>query len=138
MVGIGPARTASGGNDLLIHSISCSSCTFWYSPMIPRCSLMLATPCTDMAATKPTSKPNWVDLEIGDLPVLVGPGLSLVLSVPLSTADLQLAGVLSELVDTVGGSEDHARSDERSSALEEVDSLGFSSVAGLLLHWLSV
>ena len=65
MVGIGPARTASGGNDLLIHSISCSSCTFWYSPMIPRCSLMLATPCTDMAATKPTSKPNWVVLEIG-------------------------------------------------------------------------
>ena len=65
MVGIGPARTASGGNDLLIHSINSSNCTFWYSPMMARCSLMLATPCTDMAATRPTSKPKWVYLDMG-------------------------------------------------------------------------
>merc|ERR550525_1986814 len=79
-----------------------------------------------------------VDVEVGYLPVLVGAGLGLVLGVPLPTADLQLGGVLSELVHTVGGSEDHPGGDERPSALIEVHSLGLSSVAGLLLHWLGV
>jgi len=79
-----------------------------------------------------------VDFQSGDLPVLVWPGLCLLLSVPLPTADLHLAGVLLELVHTVGRGQHHAGGDERSSALVEVDSLGLSSVAGLLLHWLGV
>merc|ERR550525_890808 len=79
-----------------------------------------------------------VDLQVGDLPVLVGPGLGLVLGVPLATPHLQLARALSELVHTVGGGEDHAGGDERSSALVEVDGLRLSTVAGLLLHGLGV
>merc|ERR1719270_1714126 len=82
---------------------------------------------------------HWgVDGEVGNLPVLVGVGLSLVLGVPLSAPDLQLGGVLPELVHAVGGGEEDTGGDEGAAALVQVDSLGLAAVAGLLLHWLLV
>merc|ERR550534_3562820 len=80
----------------------------------------------------------WVDVEVGHLSVLVGVGLSLVLGVPLSAPDLQLGGVLSELVHAVGSGEEDAGGDEGAAALVEVHSLGLAAVSGLLLHWLLV
>merc|ERR550534_546472 len=79
-----------------------------------------------------------VDVEVGHLSVLVGVGLGLVLSVPLSAPDLQLGGVLSELVHAVGSGEEDAGGDEGAAALVEVHSLGLAAVSGLLLHWLLV
>merc|ERR1719232_2373084 len=79
-----------------------------------------------------------VDGEVGHLPVLVGVGLCLVLGVPLSAPDLQLGWVLSELVHAVGRGQEDAGGDQGAAALVEVDSLGLTAVAGLLLHWLLV
>merc|ERR550534_3038805 len=77
-----------------------------------------------------------MDVEVGHLSVLVGVGLGLVLGVPLSAPDLQLGGVLPELVHAVGSGEEDARGDEGAAALVEVHSLGLAAVSGLLLHWL--
>merc|ERR1719510_2789763 len=79
-----------------------------------------------------------VNGEVRHLPVLVGVGLGLVLGVPLPAPDLQLGGVLSELVHAVGGGQEDAGGDERAAALVEVDSLRLAAVSGLLLHWLLV
>merc|ERR550534_3489750 len=79
-----------------------------------------------------------MDVEVGHLSVLVGVGLGLVLGVPLSAPDLQLGGVLPELVHAVGSGEEDAGGDEGAAALVEVHSLGLAAVSGLLLHWLLV
>merc|ERR1719340_469556 len=79
-----------------------------------------------------------MNVNVRHLPVLVRVGLSLVLGVPLPAPDLQLGGVLSELVHAVSRGQEDAGGDERAAALVEVDSLGLAAVSGLLLHWLLV
>merc|ERR1719270_1385339 len=78
----------------------------------------------------------WVDGEVGHLSVLVGVGLCLMLCVPLPASDLQLGGILSELVHAVSRSQEDAGGEEGAATLVEVHSLRLSAVASLLLHWL--
>merc|ERR1712203_625246 len=78
----------------------------------------------------------WVDVQVLDISVLVGPRLCLVLGVPFSTSDLQLGWLLLELGSTVGSSKDDSRSNERASTLVEVHSLRFSSIAWILSNGL--
>merc|ERR1712106_824113 len=79
-----------------------------------------------------------MSVECLNISVLVRVRLCLVLSVPLSAPDLQLCGLLSELVDTVGGSQDDPRSNERSSTLVQIGSLGLTTIPTLLLYGLLV
>merc|ERR1712078_500491 len=78
----------------------------------------------------------WVDGEVGHLSVLVGVGLCLMLCVPLPASDLQLGGVLSELVHAVSRGQEDAGGDEGAATLVEVHSLWLAAVTSLLLHWL--
>merc|ERR1719270_1585755 len=77
-----------------------------------------------------------VDSEVGHLSVLVGVGLCLMLCVPLPSSDLQLGGILSELVHAVSRGQEDAGGDEGAATLVEVHSLRLAAVASLLLHWL--
>merc|ERR1719412_2204379 len=64
----------------------------------------------------------------------MGPGLGLVLCVPLSAPDLQLGWFLLELGGTMGSSENDPRGNEGASTLVKVHGLGFASVAWILGH----
>merc|ERR1712013_686568 len=76
----------------------------------------------------------WANIESLNISVLMRVWLSLVLSVPLSTPDLQFCRGLSELVHTVPSSEDNSWSNERASALVEVHCLWPTSISTLLLY----
>merc|ERR1711910_200412 len=73
-----------------------------------------------------------------DISVLMRIRFSLMLCVPLSTSDLQLCWVLSELVHTMSSGQDDSRGNQGTSTLVQVDSLWLSAVSSLLLHWLGV
>merc|ERR1719471_662096 len=75
-----------------------------------------------------------MDIQVLDISVLMGPGLGLVLCVPLSTPDLQLGWFLLELGGTMGSSENDPRSNEGASTLVKVHSLGLASEAWILGH----
>merc|ERR1711973_691307 len=75
-----------------------------------------------------------MDIQVLDISVLMGPGLSLVLCVPLSTPDLQLGWFLLELGGTMGSSENDPRGNEGASTLVKVHGLGLASVAWILGH----
>merc|ERR1711952_302724 len=75
-----------------------------------------------------------MDIQVLDISVLMGPGLGLVLCVPLSAPDLQLGWFLLELGGTMGSSENDPRGNEGASTLVKVHGLGFASVAWILGH----
>merc|ERR1712012_1316935 len=80
----------------------------------------------------------WMNDKVLDISILMRIGFSLVLCVPFSTSDLQFCWVLSELVHTMSSSQDDSRGNQGTSTLIQIDSLWFSGVTSLLLHWLGV
>merc|ERR1719167_1131703 len=72
-----------------------------------------------------------------NISVLVGIGFSLILCIPLTTSDLQLAGVLPKLFNTMGSCKDCSRSNQRSSTLIKISSLRLcTTIASFLFNGL--